>query len=117
MRVRRIVTGIAAAIVAVALIGSSLAATGRPWNEPVKITNKTCVLGYARIGRQYTHVVFGVFNNGSVPHGFDLGAHIKSGLVKPHQEKTLITNLAPGAYTYACVSAHSTLKRGVFRIG
>ena len=86
-------------------------------NNRVTITNGKCVLGYTSVSHQYTRVVFGIFNNGSVAHGFDISTKFKSGLVKPHQETTLVANFGrPGAYRYACVSAHSTVKRGVFTI-
>jgi hypothetical protein len=37
-------------------------------------------------------------------------------LVKPGQEKTLVTHFRPGSYKYACVSRHSTVKWGVLTI-
>ena len=86
-------------------------------NVPVHIKNTSCVLGYKSVAHQYTRVVFGVFNDGTVAHGFDISAKFKTGLIKPHQEKTLVANFGhAGAYRYACVAAHSTVKRGVFTI-
>jgi hypothetical protein len=83
----------------------------------VTITNTSCVLGYTSVSHRNTRIVFHLINNGSVSHGFDISAKFKSGLIKPHQESTLVANFGrPGAYRYACVSAHSTVKRGVFTI-
>ena len=83
----------------------------------VTITNSSCVLGYTSVSHRNTRIVFHLINNGSVSHGFDISARFKSGLIKPHQESTLVANFGrPGAYRYACVSAHSTVKRGVFTI-
>ena len=119
MRIRHFGLVVIALTVAVAVTalpaGSEVA--GPAWNVPVHITNTRCVLGYASVGHQYTRIVFGVFNDGSVSHGFDISAKFKSGLVKPHQEKTLVANFGhPGAYRYACVAAHSTVKKGIFTI-
>jgi len=109
------VAAMAAATVAALLVAPGFAAPA--WNVPVRITNTSCVLGYTSVSHQYTRIVFGIFNNGSVSHGFDISTRFKSGLVKPHQERTLVANFGrPGAYRYACVSAHSTVKRGVFTI-
>jgi hypothetical protein len=86
-------------------------------NVPVHITNKGCTVGYKSVSHQYTRIIFGVFNDGTVAHGFDISSKYKTGLIKAHQEKTLITTLAAkGSYAYACVAAHSTVKRGVFII-
>jgi plastocyanin len=119
MRIRHFGVALVAVAVAVAVLAlpatSKLAAPG--WNVPVKITNKSCVLGYKSVSHQYTRIVFGIFNNGTVAHGFDISAKYKSGLIKPHQEKTLVaTFTSKGSYAYACVAAHSTVKRGVFVI-
>jgi hypothetical protein len=109
------VAAMVAATVAALLVAPGFAAPA--WNVPVRITNTSCVLGYTSVSHQYTRIVFGIFNNGSVSHGFDISTRFKSGLVKPHQEKTLVANFGrPGSYRYACVSAHSTVKRGVFTI-
>jgi hypothetical protein len=105
-----------AAAVAVAAFPAT-AGVAASWNVPVHIKNSSCKLGYASVGHQYTRIVFGIFNDGTVAHGFDVSAKFKSGLVKPHQEKTLIANFGhAGAYRYACVAAHSTVKKGVFTI-
>jgi hypothetical protein len=86
-------------------------------NNPVTITNTKCVLGYTSVSHRNKRIVFHIINNGTVSHGFDVSAKFKSGLVKPHQESTLVANFGrPGAYPYACVSAHSTVKKGVFTI-
>ncbi len=114
MRVHHFVVAIVAATVAALLVASGLAAPG--FNVPVKITNKSCVVGYAVVSRQYTTIVFGVFNNGSVSHGFDISSRYKTGLIKPGQERTIVAHFGPGAYRYACVAAHSTVKKGVFTI-
>jgi hypothetical protein len=119
MRVHHFGVAMIAVSVAVAVVALPAApgVAGPAWNVPVRITNTSCVLGYASVSHQYTTIVFGVFNNGSVSHGFDISAKFKSGLVKPHQEKTLVANFGrPGAYRYACVSAHSTVKKGIFTI-
>ena len=81
------------------------------------ITNGKCVLGYKSVSHRNTRIVFHIINNGSVSHGFDISAKFKSGLVKAHQESTLVARFGrPGAYRYACVAAHSTVKKGVFTI-
>jgi hypothetical protein len=83
----------------------------------VTITNTTCVLGYTSVSHQNTRIVFHLINNGSVAHGFDISTRFKSGLIKPHQESTLVANFGhPGVYPYACVAAHSTVKHGIFTI-
>ena len=119
MRIHHV--GLALIAVAVAVAVTALPATpgvaAPGWNVPVHITNTNCVLGYKSVSHQYTKIVFGIFNNGTVSHGFDISTKYKSGLVKPGQERTLVTTLTRrGTYAYACVSAHSTVKRGVFTI-
>jgi len=119
MRVHHL--GIALIAVAVAVAVTAFPATpgvsAPGWNVPVKITNKSCVLGYKSVSHKYTRIVFGIFNNGTVAHGFDISTKYKSGLIKPHQERTLVATFThAGSYPYACVSAHSTVKRGVFII-
>ena len=119
MRVRHFGVAVIALTVAVAVTalpaGSEVAAPA--WNVPVHITNTSCVLGYKSVSHQYTRIVFGVFNDGTVAHGFDISANYKTGLIKPHQERTLVANFGhAGAFRYACVAAHSTVKRGVFTI-
>ena len=120
MRIRHFGVAVAAvaAVVAVAAALPAVSGVAAPgWNVPVHITNKNCVLGYKSVSHQYTRIVFGIFNDGTVAHGFDISAKYKSGLIKPHQEKTLVTTLTrKGSYAYACVSAHSTVKKGVFVI-
>ena len=120
MRVHRFVvafttaTAVAAAVAAV-LVASGSASPGL--NNPVRITNTTCHLNYTSVSRHYTRIVFGVVNNGTVSHGFDISAKYKTHLIKPGQEATLVATFThPGAYKYACVSAHSTVKKGVFTI-
>jgi hypothetical protein len=83
----------------------------------VTITNSRCVLDHPSVSHRNTRIVFHIINNGSVSHGFDVSAKFKSGLVKAHQESTLVADFGrPGAYPYACVAAHSTVKKGVFTI-
>ena len=83
----------------------------------VTITNGSCVLGYTSVSHRNTRIVFHIINNGSVAHGFDISTQFKSGLIKPHQESTLVANFGrPGVYPYACVAPHSTVKKGVFTI-
>jgi len=110
----------AAAIVAAAAALLAAPAFARPAlsvNVSVTMTNSSCVLGYNSVSHRNTRVVFHIINNGSVSHGFDISAKFKSGLVKAHQESTLVANFGrPGAYRNACVSAHSTVKKGVFTI-
>ena len=112
-------------LLVVAMVGVSAAAlltasvSARPTealNNPVHITNKGCTIGYRSAGSQYTTVVFGVFNDGTVSHGFDISGKYKTGLIKPHQEKTLVTHLSAAGYRWACVAAHSTVGRGTFTI-
>jgi hypothetical protein len=119
MRVKHF--GVALIAVAIAVGVAALPAVSRvaapAWNVPVHIKNASCVLGYKSVGHQYTRIVFGVFNDGTVSHGFDISAKFKTGLIKPHQEKTLVADFGrAGAYRYACVAAHSTVKKGVFTI-
>jgi hypothetical protein len=86
-------------------------------NNPVRITNTSCDLGYTSVSHRNTRIVFGVFNLGTVAHGFDIAGPYKTGLIQPGQEQTLVVNFGhPGAWKYACVAAHSTVKRGVFTI-
>jgi hypothetical protein len=110
----------AAALVAAAAALLAAPAFARPAlsvNVSVTMTNSSCVLGYNSVSHRNTRVVFHIINNGSVSHGFDISTKFKSGLVKPHQESTLVANFGrPGAYRYACVAAHSTVKKGVFTI-
>src|SRR5271169_3994139 len=115
MRVHHFVVATIAAIVAVLPAASGLASSTAPaMNDPVKITNTTCHLGYPTVSGQYSTVVFGITNNGSVAHGFDISTRYKSGLIKPGQEATIIAHFGHGSYRYACVAAHSTVKKGVF---
>ena len=87
--------GIAMVAVAVAVAITALPAApgvaAPGLNVPVHITNEGCTLGYKSVSHQYTRIIFGVFNNGTVAHGFDISSKYKTGLIKAHQEKTLIT--------------------------
>jgi hypothetical protein len=119
MRIRHV--GVALVAVAVAVAVSALPAApgvaAPGFNVPVKITNTGCVLGYKSVSHQYTRIVFGIFNHGTVAHGFDISTRYKSGLIKPGQERTLVATFTrKGSYPYACVTAHSTVKKGVFII-
>jgi hypothetical protein len=106
-----------AVTVAALLAAPALARPALSLNVPVTITNGKCVLGYTSVSHRNTRIVFHIINNGSVSHGFDITAKFHSGLVKAHQESTLVANLGrPGAYPYACVAAHSTVKKGIFTI-
>ena len=106
-----------AAAAAALLAAPALARPTLTLGMNVTITNTSCVLGYTSVSHRNTRIVFHLINNGSVSHGFDISAKFKSGLIKPHQESTLVADFGrPGAYRYACVSAHSTVKRGVFTI-
>ena len=117
MRVHHLGVAVLVATVAALLAASGFARTSAPgFNDPVKITNTTCHLNYTSTSTNATTIVFGVTNNGTVSHGFDISSKYKTGLIKPGQEKTLVTRLSPGAYKYACVAAHSTVKKGVFTI-
>jgi hypothetical protein len=117
MRVHYFVVAAAAATVAVLPAASGLAGTAAPaMNDPVTITNGACHLDYPTVSGQYSAVVFGVTNSGTVSHGFDISGRYKSGLIKPGQERTIVAHFGPGSYRYACVAAHSTVKKGVFTI-
>jgi hypothetical protein len=117
MRVHHFVVAMVAVTVVALSAGSAVARTDAPgWNNPVRITNSSCQLDYTVVSAQYRTIVFGIFNNGTVAHGFDIGGPYISGLVKPGQEKTLVTHFRPGSYKYACVSRHSTVKWGVLTI-
>jgi hypothetical protein len=105
------------ASIAALLAAPAFARPALSLNVSVTMTNSSCVLGYTSVSHRNTRIVFHIINNGSVSHGFDISAKFKSGLVKPHQESTLVANFGrPGAYPYACVAAHSTVKKGVFTI-
>ena len=115
----RIHATMAVLVVAVAalLAAPAFARPALSVNVSVTITNSSCVLGYKSVSHRNTRVVFHIINNGSVSHGFDITAKFHSGLVKAHQESTLVANLGrPGRYPYACVAAHSTVKKGFFTI-
>jgi hypothetical protein len=117
MRARHFVVAIAAAAVETLLVATGSAHVSDSLNNPVRITDSTCDVGYKQASHIYTRVVFGVFNLGTVAHGFDIGGPYKSGLIQPGQERTLVAHLPrSGAYKWACVSKHSTVKRGVFVI-
>ena len=73
MRVRLFGVVVVAVTVAALLAAHGFASSTAPGLDvPVKITDKSCTLGYTVVSRQYTRIVFGVFNNGSVAHGFDI---------------------------------------------
>jgi plastocyanin len=106
-----------AATVAALLAAPAFARPALTLEVNVTMTNSSCVLGYNSVSHRNTRIVFHIINNGSVSHGFDISAKFKSGLIKAHQESTLVADFGrPGAYRYACVAAHSTVKRGVFTI-
>ena len=117
MRVRHFVVAMVVGASVAFLAASAFARTTDALNNPVRITDTGCVVGYKSVGSQYTTVVFGIVNNGTVAHGFDIGGPYKSVLVKPGQEVTLVTHFRPGAWRYACVAQHSTVARGVVTIG
>jgi len=117
MQARHLVVG-AVAVAAAALIAATGSAhVTATLNNPVRITDSTCALGYKSASHEYTRVVFGVYNLGTVAHGFDIGGPYKSKLIQPGQEVTLVADLPRvGSYKWACVSRHSTVKKGVFVI-
>jgi hypothetical protein len=106
----------AVAAFAMLLVPSGLARSSAALNNPVKITNTGCTVGYPTAGSQYTEVVFGVSNLGTVRHRFYVGGPYKTHLIKPGQQETLITHLGPGSWKWACTALHSTVGRGVFTI-
>ena len=117
MRVHHLGAAVLAAAVASVAAAPALARPALSLNVSVTITNTSCVLGYTSVSHRNTRIVFHIINNGSVSHGFDISTRFKSGLVKPHQESTLVADFGhPGVYPYACVAAHSTVKHGVFTI-
>lgn len=117
MRVHHLGVAMLAATVAALLAASGFARSVAPGlNDPVTITNTSCHLNFTSTSSKATTIVFGVTNKGTVSHGFDISSKYKTGLIKPGQEKTLVTHLGPGAYKYACVASHSTVKKGVFTI-
>jgi len=90
----------------------------RPWREcPVHITNTSCVLGYKSVAHQYNEVVFGIFQQ---RHRRPRLRHLRKVQVRVDQAapgKNARGELRScGRYRYACVSAHSTVKKGVFTI-
>ena len=115
---RILVSAAAISLAAAALLaGPAFARPTLTLGVTVTMTNTSCVLGYTSVSHRNTRIVFHLINNGSVSHGFDISAKFKSGLIKPHQESTLVANFGrPGAYPYACVAAHSTVKKGIFTI-
>jgi len=118
MQARHLVVATVAAGAAALLVATTGSAhVSASLNNPVRITDSTCDVGYKQASHVYTRVVFGIYNLGTVAHGFDIGGPYKSVLVKPGQEVTLVTDLPRvGAYKWACVSRHSTVKKGVFVI-
>jgi hypothetical protein len=117
MRVQYVLLATTAAVVAALLAAPAFSHQALSLNNSVTMTNNSCVLGYNSVSHQNTRIVFHIINNGSVSHGFDVSAKFKSGLVKPHQESTLVADFGrPGAYRFACVAAHSTVRKGIFTI-
>jgi hypothetical protein len=116
MRTQHLLIAVVAAAVAVLFVPSGLARHTDALNNPVRISNRGCTVGYATVGPQYTTVVFGVFNDGTVPHRFYIGGPYWTHLIKPGQEETLITYFRPGKWKWACTTAHSTIGKGVFTI-
>ena len=117
MRVHLFGVAMLAATVAALLAAPAFARPTLSFPVNVTMTNSSCVLNYKSVSKPNTRIVFHIINNGSVSHGFDVSTRFKSGLVKAHQESTLVANFGrPGAYPYACVAAHATVKKGVFTI-
>ena len=74
MRVHHFVVAMVVVTAAALSAGSAFAHTDAPgWNNPVRITNSSCSLDYTVVSAQYRTIVFGIFNNGTVAHGFDIG--------------------------------------------
>jgi hypothetical protein len=116
MRVRHFGIAVLALAIAALLAASAFARSTAPgFNNPVTITNTSCHLSHTTTTTTATTIIFGVTNNGTVSHGFDISKY-KTGLIKPGQQTTLIVHFGRGAYRYACVAAHSTVKKGVFTI-
>ena len=112
-------SAVVVAVAGVALLASTGSAhTTFSLNNPVRITDSTCDLGYKAASHKYTRFVFSVFNLGTRPHGFIIATpYYQTGLIQPGQESTVVAYLPrPGAYRWACISAHATLRRGIFRI-
>ena len=117
MRAQYVLLATTAAVVAALIAAPAFSHQALSLNNSVTMTNNSCVLGYNSVSHQNTRIVFHIINNGSVSHGFDVSAKFKSGLVKPHQESTLVADFGrPGAYRFACVAAHSTVRKGIFTI-
>ena len=120
MRSHHLLVPAAVAAMAALLAATGSARTDRPaLNVPVRITESSCHLDHLWAShKSYSTFVFGVQNNGKVAHGFDISAKYKTGLIAPGQEATIIATFTkPGKYTFACVSAHATVKKGVFTLG
>lgn len=119
MRARHLTaTAVVLAVAAAALFGVSSAGArqAQVLDNPVKITNRTCTVGYPNVGHVYTTVVFPVFNNGTVPHRFFIGGPYHTLWIQPGQEETVITYFHPGHWKWACVSHRKVVARGVFTI-
>ena len=117
MRTRQLfVIAIVAAAAAVLFVPSGLAHQTLALNNPVRITNTGCTVGYPTVSSEFTTVVFGVYNLGTVAHRFYIGGPYWTHLIKPGQEETLITYFHPGGWKWACTSRHSTVGRGIFTI-
>ena len=116
MRVHLMVA-VLAAVAVVLLAAPAFAAPTLSFQVNVTITNSKCVFSHTSVSHRNTRIVFHIINNGTVSHGFDVSTKFKSGLIKPQQEATLVADFGrPGAYRYACVAAHSTVKKGIFTI-
>jgi hypothetical protein len=113
----QLIVAVLAAPVAALLAAPAFARPALSLEVPVTMTDANCVLGYKSVSHRNTRIVFHIINNGNVSHGFDITARFHSGLVKAHQESTLVANLGrPGAYPFSCVAAHHLVKKGIFTI-
>jgi uncharacterized cupredoxin-like copper-binding protein len=111
-----IAAALLAATAAVLLAGPAFGRKALTHQVNVTITNSSCVLGNKSVSHRNTRIVFSVINNGRVAHGFDIW-RFKTKLIKPNEQETLEVKFpGPGAYRYACVAPHSTVKKGVFTI-
>ena len=89
MRARHFVVAAVAVAAAGLLAASGLARTDAPgWNNPVRITNTSCDIGYTVVDAQYKTIVFGIFNGGTVAHGFDIGGpySVRIGSAGPRED-------------------------------
>jgi len=118
MRSHHLLVPAAVAAAAALLAATGSARTDHPaLNVPVHLSDASCKLDHLIASHAYTRFVFGVQNNGKRAHGFDISSRYHTGLIAPGQEVTIVADFAQaGKYPYACVSAHATLKKGVFVI-